>query len=75
MKTFSDGLEFFSKQEHFTNKQSTIEEMRSDFMLLIRISRQNKGFLCESDFEDAYCSASEIHELDHSYEEEEEEEA
>lgn len=70
MKTFSDGLEFFSRQEHFTNKKSAIDEMRSDFMLLIRSSRQQKGFLCESDFEDAYNNACEIHELHESCESE-----
>ena len=70
MKTFSDALEFFSRQEHLTNKKSTIEEMRSDFMLLIRINRQQKGFLCESDFEDAYCDACDMHELHDSCESE-----
>lgn len=70
MKTFADGLEYFSKQEHFTTNKSTIEEMRSDFMLLICISRQDKGFLCESDFEEAYSTACDMNELHDSTENE-----
>ena len=70
MKTFADGLEYFINQEHFTTNKSKIEELRSDFMLLICISRQEKGFLCESDFEDAYSNACDMNEHHDSFENE-----
>ena len=68
MSTFLQGLEYFYKQEHFTMNKNAIDEMRSDYMLLLRISQRNQGFLCESDFQESYCSASKMTELNPSYE-------